>query len=120
MNFVFDNERPIYIQLVEQFKIYIISGKINPGDRIPSVRDMAISLKINPNTLQRALIELEEMGLIYTERTNGKFITDNIEFINEKRKEYARDKVMKFFDDMEELGFDKSKAILYMKEVGDK
>lgn len=120
MNFIFDNERPIYIQLVEQFKIYIISGKIGLGDRLPSVRDMALSLKVNPNTLQRALLELESEGFIYTERTNGKYVTDNEKFIGDKRSEYAKDKVMKYFDDMKELGFDREEALSYMKEIGDK
>ena len=118
MNFVFDNERPIYIQLVEQFKIYIVSGKIGPGERLPSVRDMAISLKVNPNTLQRALMELEEDGFIYTERTNGKFVTNNRELINNKKDEYAKEKVKKYFMDMDELGFDKKEATLYIKNIG--
>ena len=95
MDFKFDNERPIYIQLVEQFKIYIISGKISPGERLPSVRDMAINLKINPNTLQRGLMELESEGFIYTERTNGKFVTNDRELIDNYKKEYSKDKVMK-------------------------
>lgn len=120
MNFIFDNERPIYIQLVEQFKIYIVSGKINLGDRLPSVRDMALSLKVNPNTLQRALLELESEGFIYTERTNGKYVTDNKKFIDNKKREYAKDKVMKYFDDMKELGFDKDETLSYIKEMGDK
>lgn len=120
MNFIFDNDRPIYIQLVEQFKIYIISGKISPGDRLPSVRDMAINLKVNPNTLQRGLAELENEGFIYTERTNGKFVTNNNALIDNYKKEYAREKVIKYFEDMKELGFNKGEAILYMKEMGGK
>lgn len=75
MEFNFDNDRPIYIQLVDSLKKYIISGKIKPGDRLPSVRDLALMIKVNPNTIQRALSELEDASLIYTERTNGKFVT---------------------------------------------
>lgn len=77
MNFIFDNDRPIYIQLVEQIKIYIISGKIELGSRLLSVRDLALQLQVNPNTVQKALTELEESKLIYTERTNGKFVTND-------------------------------------------
>lgn len=120
MEFNFDNERPIYIQLVEQFKIYIISGKISPGERLPSIRDMAINLKINPNTLQRGLAELENEGFIYTERTNGKYVTGNIKLINTYKKYCAKDKVMKYFDDMKELGFSKEEALSYIKEIGEK
>ena len=120
MEFTFDNERPIYIQLVEQFKIYIISGKISPGERLPSIRDMAINLKINPNTLQRGLMELENEGFIYTERTNGKYVTNDIKLINTYKKDYAKEKVIKYFDDMKELGFNKEEALSYIKEIGEK
>ena len=70
MNFVFDNDRPIYIQLVEQLQIYIISGKIKSGEKLPSVRELALKTKVNPNTMQKALVELEDLKLIYTERWN--------------------------------------------------
>ena len=67
MFFEFDNNIPIYIQLVEQLKISIISGKIKIGERLPSVRELAIQTKVNPNTMQKALVELENLKLIYTE-----------------------------------------------------
>ena len=82
MKFEFDNNVPIYIQLVEQLKIYIISEKIKSGERLPSVRDLALQTKVNPNTMQKALVELEELKLIYTERTNGKYITNDKDLIN--------------------------------------
>ena len=86
IKFDFDSNRPIYIQLVEQLELYIISGKIPPGERLPSVRDLAIQAKVNPNTMQRALAELEDAKLIHTERTNGKFITENIKHIQKYRE----------------------------------
>ena len=116
----FDNERPIYMQLVEQLKIWIISGKIEPGDRLPSIREMAISLKINPNTIQKGLIELENQGFIYTERTNGKYVTNDKSLIDNYKNIYARETVIKYLDDMKNLGFSKEDVILYMKEMGDK
>ena len=119
-SFDFDNERPIYMQLVEQFKIYIISGKTHLGERLPSIREMAINLKINPNTLQRGLMELENEGFIYTERTNGKFVTRDKKLIDNYKKEYAKEKVTKYFDDMSNLGFSREEAILYMKEMENK
>ena len=117
MKFVFDNNIPIYIQLVDQLKIMIISGKLKPGERIPSVRELALMTKVNPNTMQKALVELEELKLIYTERTNGKFVTEDNKFINKLRKEYAKDIINKFYKDMKELGFTEEEII---KEIGDK
>ena len=118
MNFEFDNNIPIYIQLVEQLKIYIISGKIKPGERLPSVRELALQTKVNPNTMQKALSELEELNLIYTERTNGKFVTDNQELIDKYKKEYADELSNKYFLSMKSIGFDKNKTIDYLKRVG--
>ena len=77
MEYNFDNERPIYIQLVEMLKIEIISGRIKSGEKLPSVRDFAMKAKVNPNTMQKALTELERENLIYTERTNGKYVTND-------------------------------------------
>ena len=79
MNYIFDNERPIYIQLVEIIRIEIVSGKFKKGQRMPSVRELALIMKVNPNTMQKALAELENEQLIYTERTNGKYVTEDEE-----------------------------------------
>ena len=118
MNFTFDNNIPIYVQLVEQLKIQIISGFYAAGERLPSVRDLSLKLKVNPNTLQRALSELEEMGLIYTERTNGKFVTDNTELITEYKNEHAKKIAEKYFLGMGDIGFSEKDAIKFLKELG--
>jgi len=118
MKFDFDNNVPIYIQLVEQLKIYIISGKINPGDRLPSVRDLALQTKVNPNTMQKALVELEELKLVYTERTNGKFVTNDQKLIDKYKKKYAEELTNKYFDSMKSIGFDKNENIEYLKNLG--
>ena len=81
MEYIFENERPIYVQLVEKIRIEIVSGKLKLGQRIPSVRELAINARVNPNTMQKALVELENEGLIYTERTNGKFVTNDEKLI---------------------------------------
>ena len=94
--FKFDNNTPIYIQLVEQLKINIISGKIKSGERLPSVRDLALQNKVNPNTMQKALVELEELSLIYTERTNGKFVTEDTKLIEKYKKQYADELTNKY------------------------
>ena len=114
MNFEFDNNLPIYIQLVEQLKIYIISGKIEPGSRILSVRDFALAYKVNPNTVQKALIELEELGLIYTERTNGKFVTNDIKKIRLHKEKYAKLLTENYINSMKNIGFDNKKIIEYL------
>ena len=116
MNFIFDNDRPIYIQLVEQLKEYIVAGKIKAGEKLPSVRDLAIKIKVNPNTVQKALAEIENQKLIYTERTNGKFVTENEELIENVKKELANQKVQKYFQDMNKLGINKENAIKYLQE----
>ncbi len=120
MNFVFDNNTPIYIQLVEQLKIHIISGKLLAGERLPSVRDLSLKLKVNPNTLQRALSELEELGVIYTERTNGKFVTEDTFLLERLKKEYADAICEKFFENMKNIGFDEQTAVNYLEKTGGK
>ena len=81
MDFTFDNNIPIYIQLLDYLKIYLISGVFKAGDKLPSVRDFATTFKVNPNTMQKALTEIEDLYLIYTERTNGKYVTKDAKLI---------------------------------------
>ena len=120
MDNIFDNERPIYIQLVEKLELEIISGKLEPKSRIPSVRELAIYMKVNPNTMQKALSELEVEGLIYTERTNGKFVTENIKLIEKKKKEIAKLKVQNYIRDMNKIGITFEEAVKYLNELGGK
>ena len=117
MKFIFDNNIPIYIQLVEYLKIYIISGNIKPGERLPSIRELALQTKVNPNTMQKALQELENLKLIYTERTNGKYITMDEKLISEYRDDYANELSKKYFTNMETLGFSKKETIKYIKNL---
>ena len=116
MEFNFDNDRPIYIQLVDSLKKYIISGKIKPGDRLPSVRDLALMIKVNPNTIQRALSELEDASLIYTERTNGKFVTCDKEIIAKYKNDLIKRETDFYLSCMNELGLSKKEVIKYLKE----
>lgn len=118
MNFTFDNNTPIYIQLVEQLKINIISGKIDAGERLPSVRDLALQLKVNPNTVQKALAELEEAELIFTERTNGKFVTNDNALIEKYKIEYANKVTEKYLKTMKDIGFTESETVLFIKKLG--
>jgi DNA-binding transcriptional regulator YhcF (GntR family) len=114
----FDNNIPIYIQLVEQIKIDIISEKITSGERLPSVRDFALQMKVNPNTMQKALQELEDLKLIYTERTNGKFVTEDKKLIDKFKKHYADDLSKKYIESMQSIGYTKEETLEYLKSLG--
>lgn len=116
MNDIFDNERPIYIQLMEKIRLEIVSGRLKKGERMPSVRELAIQLKVNPNTMQKALTELEKEKLIYTERTNGKFVTEDEKRIEKVKKELAKEKVITYLNSMKDIGISFEEAINYLQE----
>ena len=118
MEYIFENERPIYVQLVEKIRIEIVSGKLKLGQRIPSVRELAINARVNPNTMQKALVELENEGLIYTERTNGKFVTNDEQLIEKLKKELAEEKVNNFMKDMKNIGITYDEVLKYLQELG--
>ncbi len=118
MEYIFDNERPIYIQLVETIRIEIISGKLKTGEKLPSVRELALNARVNPNTMQKALAELENEGLLHTERTNGKYVTNDKKLIEKIKKELAEEKVNNYFKDMKNIGINKEEALKYLKELG--
>ncbi len=120
MEYVFDNERPIYIQLVEMIRTDIVSGKFQKGQKIPSVRELALTMKVNPNTMQKALVELENEKLIYTERTNGKYVTEDEKQIEKIKKELAQEKVNNYLNSMKSIGISYELAIKYLQELGGK
>lgn len=95
------------MQIVSAIKKQIVSGKLVPGERIPSVRELALTYKVNPNTMQKALIELEENGLIKTERTNGKFVTEDENIINKIKNDYADNLTQNYLSEMISLGITK-------------
>ena len=117
MEFTFDNNIPIYIQLLEYLKIYLISGVFKSGDKLPSVRDFATTFKVNPNTMQKALMELESMKLIYTERTNGKFVTKDEDLIKKLKDEYAMTLAKSYFQGMKRIGLGKAESIKYLEGI---
>lgn len=116
MNYNFDSDKPIYKQLVYQLKLDIITGKYNPNDKLPSVRDFALKLKVNPNTVQRALLELEDEELIQTKRTTGKFVTDNKKIINKAKKEIVNNIMKNFFNNIKSLNISNEEIIEYIKQ----
>ncbi len=116
----FSNETPIYLQIVEKIKILIISGQILPGDRLPSVRDLALDMKVNPNTMQKALVELENLRLIYTERTNGKYATQNKKLIDKLKQEQSAKLTTYYIENMSKLGYSLKEIIEQIKKKGEK
>ena len=99
------DDRPIWIQLSEQLTAQIASGMYQPGQRLPSVREFASDAGVNPNTMQRALADLENKGLIITNRTAGRSVTLDMETIKQLRNDRAMDKVRQFLSQMKELGY---------------
>lgn len=120
MDYIFDNERPIYIQLVEMIRIDIVSGKYKKGQKLPSVRELALIMKVNPNTMQKALAELESENLIYTERTNGKYVTEDEQLLEKAKKELALEKVNNYLNSMKSIGISYESAVKYLQELGGK
>ena len=118
MDYIFDNERPIYIQLVEIIRIEIVSGKFKKGQKIPSVRELALIMKVNPNTMQKALAELENEQLIYTERTNGKYVTEDEELIEKIKRKLAKEIIDNYLNNMKKIGIDYDSAVKYLQEGG--
>ena len=103
-------DRPIYSQLVEQLERGILTGEFPPGSGIPSVRNLAIEAEVNPNTMQKALAELEAHGLLHTHRTAGRTVTEDKEMIENLKKNLAIAQIDTFFDGMKSIGIDRHEA----------
>lgn len=112
-----DSDRPIFIQIIEKIQMDIISGLYKPGDKLPSVRELAQEASVNPNTMQKALSELERTGLVYSQRTSGRFITEDTTMIDNLKSELAREIVTQFLNSMQKLGIQKEEAISLISEI---
>ncbi len=111
MSWDLKSDRPIYSQLIEQIEIKICSGIFAPGSKLPSVRELAQEAAVNPNTMQRALSILEEDGLLYTNRTSGRFITEDAKMIQKAKQKLAQDQISEFLEKMKSLGFSKTETL---------
>ena len=100
----FDSNVPIYLQISDYFRKHIASGKLKPGEQVPPVRQVAMELEVNPNTVQRAFSKLEEEGVMESRRTAGRYVTDNSELIHFLRRELAKEKIRNFVHEMKDLG----------------
>ena len=114
-----DSDRPIYAQILERIQMQIVAGVYQPGTKIPSVRELAADAGVNPNTMQKALAELERSGLVMTQRTSGRVVTEDLNMIKETRNQLAGEQVRDFVKRMKDLGFDREDIIdLLRKETG--
>lgn len=113
----FKDNLPIYTQLIELITLKIVSGEYRPGEKIASVRDLAAEAAVNPNTMQRALTELERMGLVYSVRTSGRFITEDCKMIEEMQTNFAKDEIKVFLEKLKKMGFEEDRMLNVIKEV---
>lgn len=116
----FDPALPIYMQIMDKFKRLILSGALSPGEKVPPVRELALKLGVNPNTLQRAMSELEREGLLYTERTAGRFVTNDSALIAALREELLAQVVREFLEELTALGCTPAEAKHLIKKYGGK
>ena len=109
-----------YSQLVWQMKFSIVSGELQPGERISSVRELAVDAGVNPNTMQRALQELEREGLVFSQRTSGRYVTEDMKMIDDAKLALADEQIKGFLDAMERLGYKKDDIIgMLTKKAGE-
>ena len=116
MDWNFDDTRPIWLQLTERLTLSIVTGVYPPGSRLPSVRELAAEAGVNPNTMQRALAQLEADGLAVGGRTAGRTVTENAAAMNAVRRRLARENADIYLTAMAGLGYSRAEAIELLKE----
>jgi len=113
------SDRPIYSQLVEYIELRIVSGVYPAGSKLPSVRDLASEASVNPNTMQRALSQLESDGLLFSQRTSGRFVTEDVEKIMQVKNALAMNLIHEFIERMSDLGYDEKQTIAFIKSIAE-
>jgi len=116
MGWHFEANRPIYTQLLELIQHRIITGTYGPGEKLPPVRELALEAGVNPNTMQKAMSELERTGLIHVQRTTGRFVTEDEQMIRDCRQQLALDKIAGFLHSMQELGYEREEILELMEQ----
>ena len=116
MKWQFNNDAPIWSQLIAQIKVGIVTGAFPPGERLPSVRDLAAEAGVNPNTMQRALTELERDGLVYSQRTAGRFVTEDQSMIASAKRSLAESHIQTFLRAMAHLGYDREEILTLLRQ----
>lgn len=117
----FNSGKPIYLQIADYIKAQIMAGEYGAGEKIPSVRELSMILQVNPNTVCKALVQLEDEGLIVTERTNGKFVTTSDVILQKEKEKKIRRITECFVEQLESIGVKKQDIenvlISYLKEI---
>ena len=113
-----NSDRPIYAQILEVIQLRIIAGQYKSGDKIPIVRELAAEAGVNPNTMQKALSELERSGLVMAQRTSGRIVTEDMDMIKQTRNMLAKEQVDLFISKMKELGFNKKEIVALLEQAG--
>ena len=116
MQWQIQGDSPIYIQLLEQIKLGIISGVLPAGSRLPSVRDLAAEAKVNPNTMQKALDELGREGLVFSQRTSGRFITEDRQLLDQLKTELVTQHLEQFLGQMRSIGLTREEVLAIIKD----
>ena len=107
MSWTFDNKKPIYLQIMEKIKLQIVSHTLEPNQQLPTVRELASEAGVNPNTIQRALSDLEREGFVYSKRTTGRFVTEDKELIAQSRKQLSEEELEHFVSSMTHFVYEK-------------
>jgi len=116
MSWKLDKARPICPQICEQISVKIAGGEYKPGERLMSVREVAVSAGVNPNTVQKSFEQLEAKGIIYSVRGSGWYVSDDIKHAEDDLKELYRSKTEDYFTQMNALGMDNNSVKTYVKE----
>lgn len=119
MKWQFSNDLPIYSQLIAQIKVGIVTGAFPPGERLPSVRDLATEAGVNPNTMQRALQELETRGLLQAQRTAGRTVTADADVLQQLRRKRAVALAQTFLHQMQALGLDRAETEELLRQTAE-
>ena len=120
MSMKFDDKLPIYIQIMNYMKKKIITGEINGGDKLLSVRELSTKLRVNPNTIQRTYQELERENLVFTQRGMGTFVTEDKQIVKNLKKDMASDIIESFINEMKGLGFSYDEIVEVVKDRTEK
>lgn len=116
MDWKFTNNCPVYQQIMEKIQSAVLAGEFSPGQKIPSVRDLAVEARVNPNTMQHALQELEQTGLLVTRSTSGRHVTDDITILDSMRDKQLRELTAEFMKKFATLGIAPSKVIQLLSD----
>lgn len=111
-----NSDRPIYTQILEKLQVRIVCGIYRPGEWLPSVRDLAAEASVNPNTMQRAFMELERSGLVMTQRNMGRVVTQDTQLIENAKHQMAVTQMNSFFANMRQLGYTDSEIITLINQ----